>query len=214
MAPRDSAYRRAPTQERSRFTVDAIFEAAGKLLDDAGLERATTARIAHVAGVSVGSLYQYFPRKEALFGALTERAMERDLVRVRAAVDDAREMPVDAGIRHVMGAALSFAREQPRLFCWMLRYLPALGLTPAVEAFERALAAELRRFLDDHRAELAPGDPELHALLGLGAVRGALVVVARERPSAIEDGTAFELAHELVLAVLSVRRAGDVSVER
>ena len=101
-----ASFRRAPRQERSRSTVDAIFEAAGRLVDQAGLEGATTARIAHVAGVSIGSLYQYFPKKEALFGALTERAMERDLQRVREAVDRARDLPLEPGVREVLAAAV------------------------------------------------------------------------------------------------------------
>src|SRR4051812_47418236 len=84
-----AGYRRAPRQERSRSTVAAIFEAASRLLNEAGLETATTNRIAHVAGVSIGSLYQYFPRKEALFAALTQRAMDADQQRVREAVDRA-----------------------------------------------------------------------------------------------------------------------------
>lgn len=205
MARRDE--RRAPRQDRSRFTVDALFEATARLLDEAGVERATTARIAHVAGVSVGSLYQYFPQKEALFGALTKRAMDGDVARVRAAVDDARTMPLEAGTRHVVAAALAFAKERPKLFCWMLRYLPELGLLPAVEQFERELVVELRRFLDDHADELLPGDHGLYALGALGAVRGAMLLVARENPQAVEDGTAFALADDVVLGMLQARAA-------
>ncbi len=167
--------------------MDAIFEAAARVVDEAGVEGATTGRIAHVAGVSIGSLYQYFPRKEALFGALTERAMETDLQRVREAVDRARDMSLEAGVREVIRAAFGFVLERPRVFAWMLRYLPSLVHSPAVEAWERALIAETRRFLEDHRAELPGFDLDLHATAGVGAVRGGLLLLARERPSALED---------------------------
>lgn len=203
------AFRRAPRQERSRTTVDALFEATARLLDQAGLEGATTARIAHVAGVSIGSLYQYFPRKEALFGALTERAMAHDLTRVREAVDRTRTMPLEQGMREVLAAAFAFALERPRLFGWMLRYLPQLGLLPAVEQWERELIAETRRFLMDHRAEapwMSDEDLEVQAIGGVGAVRGALLLLARERPAALEDERhVLDLATDLVLGAWSAR---------
>jgi AcrR family transcriptional regulator len=206
------AYRCAPRQERSRSTVDAIFEAASRLLGDAGLEGATTGKIAHLAGVSIGSLINTSPGKEALFGALTERAMHADLERVREAVDRARDMPLEEGSREVVRAAFAFALERPRLFCWMLRYLPALGLLPAVEQWERELMAETRRFLEDHRPELVGPDPELQAMAAVGAVRGALMMVARERPSFLEeeDERVVELATNLVLGLVRTpqERAG------
>lgn len=200
--------RRTPRQERSRSTVDAIFEAAARVVDEAGMPGATTGRIAHVAGVSIGSLYQYFPRKEALFGALTERAMETDLQRVREAVDRARDMSLEAGIREVIRAAFGFVLERPRVFAWMLRYLPSLVHSPAVEAWERALIAETRRFLEDHRAELVGFDLDLHATAGVGAVRGGLLILARERPSALEDpALLLELATNLCLGSLRANRS-------
>lgn len=204
-----SPYRRSPRQDRSRTTVDAIFEAASRLLDQSGLEGATTARIAHVAGVSIGSLYQYFPRKEALFGALTERAMARDLDRVREAVDRARGMPMEDGAREILAAAFTFALERPRLFAWMLRYLPELGLLPAVERWERQLVQETRRFLRDHRAEapeLTDEDLEVHAIAAVGAVRGAFLLLARERPASLEDRRhLLDLATDLVLGAWRAR---------
>ena len=58
--------RKLPRQDRSRATVDAILEAAARVLVKEGFERTTTNRVAEAAGVSVGSLYQYFPNKEAI----------------------------------------------------------------------------------------------------------------------------------------------------
>ncbi|MBK8252499.1 MAG: TetR/AcrR family transcriptional regulator [Polyangiaceae bacterium] len=200
-------FRRAPRQERSRSTVDAIFEAASRLVDQSGLESATTARIAHVAGVSIGSMYQYFPRKEALFGALIHRAMEADLERVREAVDAARSMSLEEGAREMLRAAFRFAIERPRLFVWMLRYLPALGQLHEVEAWERELIRETRRFLEDHQAELPGMDFQLQAVAGVGALRGGLLLLAREHPVALEDGARIlDLGTDLVLGSLRAHR--------
>ncbi len=211
-----STFRRAPRQERSRFTVEAIFEAASRLLDESGLEAATTNRIAHVAGVSIGSLYQYFPKKEALFGALTERAIERDLDRVREAVDAARGLSLEEGARSILRASFAFALAQPRLFGWMLRYLPQLGLLPAVERMEKVLIIETRRFFEDHRAEIAGADVDMLAVAGVGAVRGAVVTLARERPELLEDGERLlDMATDLTLGSLraSVARSRPAGVD-
>jgi AcrR family transcriptional regulator len=58
--------RKSAAQERSRATVDALVEATARILVKEGFDKASTNRIAAVAGVSIGSLYQYFPSKEAL----------------------------------------------------------------------------------------------------------------------------------------------------
>ena len=72
-ARRSPTRRRKPTQERAKATVDAMLEAAVKLLKRGGASSITTNRIAEIAGVSIGSVYQYFPNKNALFVALHER---------------------------------------------------------------------------------------------------------------------------------------------
>src|SRR6266540_4026301 len=77
MAPKlRTSPRKQPRQKRSLETVDAILAATAQVLVRHGYEGANTNRIAEAAGVSVGSLYQYFPSKEALVTALIERHME------------------------------------------------------------------------------------------------------------------------------------------
>jgi AcrR family transcriptional regulator len=65
--------RKRPQQRRSRVTIDTIFEATIQVLLANGLDRITTIQIADRAGVSVGSLYQYFPNKRALMAAVVKR---------------------------------------------------------------------------------------------------------------------------------------------
>ena len=68
--------RRKPTQERSRETVEAILEAAAQVFERHGYAAGTTNRIAERAGVSIGSLYQYFPNKDAIVVELMRRHLD------------------------------------------------------------------------------------------------------------------------------------------
>jgi AcrR family transcriptional regulator len=69
--------RRVPIQERSRRRVESILDAAALVFAEDGFEAATTEAIAEKAGTSIGSLYQFFPNKLALFEALAQRCVDR-----------------------------------------------------------------------------------------------------------------------------------------
>src|SRR5260221_954827 len=75
--------RKEASQDRSRATVDALLAATARVLVRDGYDRASTNKVAEAAGVSIGSLYQYFPSKEALVAAVIERHTRgmMDLVR-------------------------------------------------------------------------------------------------------------------------------------
>ncbi|OLP45001.1 TetR/AcrR family transcriptional regulator [Rhizobium oryziradicis] len=75
--PRHLKARKMPRQARSASTIDTIFEATIQVLLKSGTHRLTTTRVAERAGVSVGTMYQYFPHKQALLYALNERYLDR-----------------------------------------------------------------------------------------------------------------------------------------
>lgn len=77
--------RKVPRQARATATLDAIFEATIQVLVSDGPHRLTTTRVAQRAGVSVGTMYQYFPHKQALFYALNERYLDVLAAKVEAA---------------------------------------------------------------------------------------------------------------------------------
>jgi AcrR family transcriptional regulator len=68
-----NAARKGPKQQRSKVTVSAILDATVRVLEQEGSDAATTSRIAEVAGVSVGTLYQYFANRDAILDALQDR---------------------------------------------------------------------------------------------------------------------------------------------
>jgi AcrR family transcriptional regulator len=95
--------RRAPTQARSRATVEAILEAAARIIRREGPEALTTNRIAEVAGVGVGSLYGYFPDKAAIQLALARRMLATgDAAVVEAVASPAGLSPTRALVRTIL----------------------------------------------------------------------------------------------------------------
>jgi len=116
--------RKPAKQERSRRTIDALLEPTARIVGDVGLETATTNRIAEVAGVSTGSLYQYFPCKEALLAALIEREARADLEEMRKVIDEARTMPLDIAMDPTLRVVVGRHARSPALYRWMLTYVP------------------------------------------------------------------------------------------
>ena len=96
--------RKTPIQARSNTTVEAILQATLQVLTSVGKERLTTTRVAARAGVSVGTLYQYFPNKSALLQATLRRHMDQ----VRAAIETVCAQQASASLLN-MGTALIFA---------------------------------------------------------------------------------------------------------
>ncbi len=182
--------RKFAKQQRSQTTVDALLEATARIVGQVGLDSATTNRIARVAGVSVGSLYQYFPGKASLLAALIEREARADLEAIRVVLEGAAELPLaevmDLGVR----ALVARHARNPALYRWMLRYVPELGQNDKVRQVAAAGRALVRDLLVAHRSELAPGvEPALAALVLGSAVEAAVHTAIFERPEVLEDGS-------------------------
>src|SRR4029077_10780716 len=105
--------RKTPVQTRAEATVEAIFEATIQVLLRHGGDRLTTTRVAERAGVSVGTLYQYYPNKESLLFAVVEGHMEKMTVAVEAACEQAHQKPLSEMIKSVVEAFIDAKMERP-----------------------------------------------------------------------------------------------------
>ena len=166
--------RREPQQERSRQTVERIVTAAARVLEREGDRAATTNRIAAEAGVSPGSLYQYFADRDDLLLAVTERVVAEFEARVVPALRQAAREDVVAGIVTVVGATLDAMEDRAPL----LRALTARVPGNRQEEVLRALRARVTDFV---YASTARNRPELSPI-ELERITWMLVELAQSLP--------------------------------
>ena len=160
----DANPRKQPTQARARETVEAILTAASQVLIQYGYEQTTTARIATRAGVSVGSLYQYFPNKEALVATLIERHADDLVTTVRSILRSRAHSGLEAYVRASIDATITAHRLDPRLHKILHEQVPRVGRLQTAMRANHELTGEIERFLRDHAEEIHPShDPSIAA---------------------------------------------------
>ena len=127
--------RRAPRQTRSRFTYNAILTAAAQVLEEQGDTHFTTNRVADRAGVSIGSIYQYFENKEQILIALAEKE-ERSLPSKKALQEmasDTSESPLRLGLRAYLKMLPNTPTARAKALDTVLRTRGAQGVADATE---------------------------------------------------------------------------------
>lgn len=162
--------RKAASQARSRATVDALIEATARILVKEGFDKASTNRVADMAGVSVGSLYQYFPSKEALVAAVIDRHRQEISQAIRGELAQAVNLPIEQGVRMLVAAAVKSHRIDPRLHRVLAEQIPRVGKLEGVETFNRENYALFRDYLEARRDELRVGDLGLASFICVTAI--------------------------------------------
>src|SRR5690348_6079184 len=107
--------RKRPRQARSKATVDAILDATTRVLLKHGFDGLTTNAVATAAGVSIGSLYQYFPNKEALVAAQIERHIEAVNAALLAEMSRVQTMPLADAVHRLVEVSFEGRGVDPEL---------------------------------------------------------------------------------------------------
>ena len=107
--------RRRPQQRRAHQTVEAVLDAVVRILKREGVEAVTTNRVAAVAGVSIGSVYQYFPDKRAIFTALHDRHLEQMARLIEVTLVAHAEASLEQLVRALVGSLVEAHGADPEL---------------------------------------------------------------------------------------------------
>jgi AcrR family transcriptional regulator len=195
--------RKQPQQARAQETVRAILEATVQILDSEGLDAATTTRIAEVAGVSIGSLYQYFSHRDAVLKALQEREFERTLAMMQRVLADVHlEDAPEQTILDVLRSLAELYMESPGLH----RVLAIEGLRVAkaenVHAFDLRVIDLVRHFLTVTKAPIARRNLEAAAFIVYQSVRATMLAYLLERPPGLDKEGLIEELGQLLTGYL------------
>lgn len=190
--------RKLPRQARSQATVDALLDATAQVLVERGYARTTTNAVAERAGVSVGSLYQYFPNKDALVAALHDRHVQGVLAGMEQQVARHAGQPLADTLARLVEASVRAHRDGAELHRVLEAQLGHVDLHDH-DDLDRRMGALLQRLLEQHRDELAVKDLKLAAFTLQHAVHALVHAMVFDRPAGISLRAATE---EIVRAAL------------
>jgi AcrR family transcriptional regulator len=203
MAPKPRTVpRKQPQQARSRATIDVILTATARILVKEGFDRASTNRIAEAAGVSVGSLYQYFPSKEALVAALIQRHTEEMTAEISSALERVGKLPLAQAVREMVELMLRAHAVDPELHKVLIEQVPRVGRLERLHDVEANISGLVRAYLELHRSELRVENLDLAAFVVVTTVEALTHSATLYYPARLKDAPLCDEITALVVRYL------------
>jgi AcrR family transcriptional regulator len=178
--------------------VTVILDAAIRIFERQGADAATTSRIAEVAGVSVGTLYQYFGNRDAILAALQDREFERASAMLERVLTSSSGVSGRDVARAVVTELFKLYRAAPALH----RVLAVEGLrvtpTERVLAFDARAVGAIKAFLAFGGSTVRRDNVDAAAFVAYQSVRATMLGYLLERPAGIDDAALTEELADLV----------------
>ncbi|WNZ43607.1 TetR/AcrR family transcriptional regulator [Leptolyngbya boryana CZ1] len=195
MSPKPPATpRKQPKQERSQVTVEAILSATAHILTENGYDHLTTNRVAERAGVSIGSLYQYFPNKEALIFALAEHHANEMVQLAKQHLEGLSDRTIPEVLRQIIKAALAAHAVNPKLHRVLHEQIPHSEVMKRLD--QAKIENLLQSFLAQRSDQLRPKNLELAVFMVERTIRALIHGAMIDHPELLKTG---ELEQELTL---------------
>lgn len=206
--PRHLSPRKKPRQARATLTLEAIFEATIQVLLAEGLHRLTTTRVAERAGVSVGTMYQYFPHKQALLYALNERYLDTVAERVEKACIEHHGASTAEMVEALVNAYWEAKTERADITRALYRSVVELDNEALIEAFSQRVDAATSAMLVS-ASDAVGGDRRLCNTTLLAVIFGTVRnVFERNLPAAVQADLRCQLVR-MCVSYLAAARLSD-----
>ena len=179
--------RKRPRQARSKATVDTILEATSRVLVKHGFDGLSTNLVAVAAGVSIGSLYQYFPNKEALVLALIERHVEQMNASILAELTRVAKLPLAEAARCVVELTIRAHAIDPDLHRVLTEQVPRVGKLARLRQMDEICHRMVAGLLAARRDEIATCDPDLAAFILVSSIEAVIHRAALLYPQKLRD---------------------------
>ncbi len=205
MPPRAAPVRRKPVQDRSRIRQDRILKASAKVLVRHGYEGATTTRVAAAARIPVGSLYEYFPNREAIFRSLLEAEMRKTMEAVIRRAPEQKGKSRAEALQGLVGVAVQAMSESRQTLGVLLAHMPGVLNLPLLQQLEGHVQQLAKQV-----AWISPKDASgsrfrLKIYILTNAVFGFLVRLATTPDPGVPPA---EITHELVRLITGYLEPG------
>jgi AcrR family transcriptional regulator len=185
--------RKLPKQERSQATVSAILIATTRILTEEGYDKFNTNRVAELAGVSVGSLYQYFPNKAALLYALGEHHANEMAQLAQHHLEDLGDRSILEVLQQIIKAVLAAYAVNPKLYRILHQQVPRSEEMQKLD--DARIEQMLHAFLALHRDQLRPKNLDITVFIISRTIKALLYDAIADRPNLLKNG---ELEQELM----------------
>jgi AcrR family transcriptional regulator len=188
--------RKSPQQGRSKALVDSIFEATTRILPKVGSKKITTKKIAEVAGVSIGSLYQYFTNKESVLGALMDMGMSRMTSQMNKNLDQYSGGPTSELINSSIDYTLKLFLEDRAKNREIFRYVSELDRVPALFSYRQKVVERIAIELEKNHPGFKREEYVLCSFIGCNSIMGIVLTMLYDEN---QKYSVEELSNELKL---------------
>jgi AcrR family transcriptional regulator len=193
--------RKRPVQARSEATVSALFEASIQVLLAAGYRKLTTTRVAERAGVSVGTLYQYFPNREALIICVIEQYLEEIVSSIEQTCQELNGQPLEELATGLVDAFIAVKYRRVELSRALREPLADVGGAQLVKAAAQRAAGALADSVQNC-PDASFRDKQLPALLIVMACSSLMQIAVIDQTVPLETTTLRAHMRALVLGYL------------
>ncbi len=190
--------RKRPRQNRSKATVDTILEATARVLIAEGFDGLTTNAVAEAAGVSIGSLYQYFPNKEALVAAMIEHHLDTKNATTISELQRVATLPFAQAVRVMIELTIENYRKQFELKRVLIEQVPRVGRMGKAAALHTGTQQMISALFTARRTEITVRDPDTAAFIVMSSIEAICQKAALFQPARLRDPA---LVDEAVLMV-------------
>lgn len=199
-----TAPRKRPRQHRSKATVDSILEATARILIAQGFNGLTTNAVAEAAGVSIGSLYQYFPNKEALVAAMIEHHLDMKNAMTISELQRVATLPFAQAVRVMIELTIGNYRKQPELKRVLIEQFGRVGRLGKAAALHTGTQQMISALFQARRNEINVSDPDTAAFIVMSSIEAICQKAALFQPARLRDPALVDEAVAMVTRYLGL----------
>jgi AcrR family transcriptional regulator len=195
--------RKLPQQDRSRTTVEAILEATAHILAEESYDKANTNHIAERSGISIGSLYQYFPNKESIMTALMKQHSNEIAELVESKLSHLFDQSPEVAIPELIRAVIAAHAINPKLHQVLNEEIPRSERLQQMQQAEERIAVLLRAYLERWGDRIYPKNLEMTVFILGRTVESLCHAAVIEHPEFVIDSQFEQEVSTLLLAYLA-----------